>query len=115
VRVSGSSQGGVLNDGTFGQPMTNDSSELRAGDAEKHRMGAPYERMEKQSPLDGLERRSQLGMSSTPIERHQPERTKNEEAATTTSIDCHMVFATQPVELLEEINGLRELSSRRGT
>jgi len=81
----------------------------------------PYESIEKQSSLDGLERRSQLGMSSTPIERHQPERTKNEGPPTTTSSDSHVVFgllcggSTQPVELLEEIGDLEGTEFAPGT
>jgi len=54
-------------------------------------------------------------MSPTPIERHQLEPTKNEGPATTTSSDRHMVFATQPVELLEEINGLEGTEFAPGT
>jgi len=62
-------------------------------------------------------------MSSTPIERHQPERTKNEGPTTTTMQQrlLHGVrFAvvhgsTQPVELVEEINGLEGTEFAPGT
>jgi len=46
---------------------------------------------------------------------HQPARMKNEGPTTTTSSNCHMVFATQPVELLEEIDGLEGTDFAPGT
>jgi len=51
-----------------------------SGNAGKHRMGTAGAVREygEQSSLDGLERRSQHGMSSTPIERTRTARTKNE-------------------------------------
>jgi len=74
----------------------------------------PYESRKKQSSLDGLERRSQLGMSSTPIERHQPEHTKNEGPTTTTGSDYYY-GEYQPGNLLEEIGGLEGTECVLGT
>jgi len=99
---------------TFSSPeelrhlATNDSSELRERTTS---LSIGWERCRthgnQNSPVE-FERRSRIGMSSTPIGQHQPARTKNDGPTTTTSSTdtwCSVWYSELGSTLLEEIDG----------